>query len=361
MKKKIILLIVCISFIVNLSACGKSDVYQRFDGTFFDAFDTITRVVMYTQSKADYEKYMDYIEGRFWELHKLYDKYNDYDGINNIKTINDMAGIKPVEVEDEIIDLILFSKKWYEIAGEETNIAFGPVLRVWSSYRDIAEADPSEASIPTKEELEEANRYIDIDKIIVDEENKTVFLEDENMYLDVGAVAKGYATELVAREVEAMGLTSALISVGGNIRGIGKPEDNIRGKWGVGLQNPDKNIIDRGNVLETVFVNDMSIVSSGDYERYYYYGDQRIHHIIDPKTLMPGNFHRAVTIITEDSGLADFLSTSIFLLNYEEGRELADSLDGVEVLWVTKEGEVLFTEGLREIMLSQGATGEKGE
>lgn len=361
MRKFFFLCIICISITFNLSGCGKNEVYQRFDGTFFESFDTVTRVVMYTQSKSDYERYMDYIESRFWELHRLYDKYNDYDGINNIKTINDMAGIEPVEVEDEIIDLILFSKKWYEIAGDETNIAFGPVLQVWSKYRDIAEADPSEASIPTMEELEEANKYIDIDKIIVDIENKTVFLEDENMYLDVGAVAKGYATELVAKEVEAMGLNSALISAGGNIRGIGKPEDNVRGKWGVGLQNPDKNIIDTGNILETVFINNMSIVSSGDYERYYYYEDQRIHHIIDSKTLMPGDYHRAVTIVTEDSGVADFLSTSIFLLNYEDGRLLADSLEGVEVLWVTKEGEVLYTEGFKKIMLSHGATGEKGE
>lgn len=216
---------------------------------FFDTFDTITRVVAYTRTKEEFDSYMEIIHNRFIELHKLYDKYNDYEGINNIKTINDNAGIKPVKVDKEIIDMILFSKKWYAKGVKETNIALGPVLKIWSEYRDMAEADPEDAKLPPMELLKEASRYTDIEKVIVDEENSTVYLEDPNMRLDVGAVAKGYATEIVANELEAKGLKSALISAGGNIRAIGKPLDNIRERWGgVGIQNPDKSLIQGGGM-----------------------------------------------------------------------------------------------------------------
>ncbi len=361
MKKRISISLVVLIIISILFGCEKKPEYTKYDDSFFDTFDTITRVVAYTRTKEEFDSYMEIIHNRFIELHKLYDKYNDYEGINNIKTINDNAGIKPVKVDKEIIDMILFSKKWYAKGVKETNIALGPVLKIWSEYRDMAEADPEDAKLPPMELLKEASRYTDIEKVIVDEENSTVYLEDPNMRLDVGAVAKGYATEIVANELEAKGLKSALISAGGNIRAIGKPLDNIRERWGVGIQNPDKSLIQGGNVLDTVFIKDASVVSSGDYQRYYIVGDMRVHHIIDPKTLMPGDYYRAVTVVTADSGLADLLSTSIFLLPFDESLELVKSIEGVEAIWVMKDGTVESTEGMKKIMNSYGATGAKAE
>lgn len=358
MKKRILVLII---LVVSLSiiGCEKKPKYEKFSDNFFDTFDTITQVVAYTETKEEFNSYMEIIHNRFLELHKLFDKYNNYEGINNIKTINDNAGIEPVKVDKEIIDMILFSKKWYEKAGGETNIAFGPVLKIWSKYRDIAEANPEDAKIPSMEELQNANLFTSIDKVIVDEVNMTIYLEETNMSLDVGAVAKGYATEIVAREIQNHGLTSGIISAGGNIRTIGKPMDGMRERWGIGIQNPNLSVNANSNILDTVFVNDAAVVSSGDYQRFYMVEDRVIHHIIDPKTLMPGDYYHAVTIVTEDSGLADFLSTSVFLLPYESSRRLVDSLEGVEALWVLKDGRVESTDGMKIIMESQGATGSK--
>lgn len=362
MRKNNYIVLIIILSISLLIACESQPKYEKYTGSFFDTFDTIIQIVAYTEDEAEFESYMEKINNRFMELHKLYDKYNSYEGINNIKTINDNAGIKPVKVEQEIIDMILFSKEWYEKAGFETNIAMGPVIEIWSKYRDIAEDDPTKAKIPPMEDLEEANKFTDIDKVIVDVENSTVYLEEPEMKLDVGAVAKGYATELVAKEIEAEGLSSGIISAGGNIRTIGKPMDNLREKWGIGIQNPDETIIQsESNVLDTVFINDASVVSSGDYQRYYMVGDKRIHHIIDPKTLMPGDYYRAITIVTPDSGLADFLSTSIFLLPFEKSFDLVESLEDVEALWVMKDGTIEFTEGMKNISKSHGATGAKAK
>ncbi|MEG0774776.1 FAD:protein FMN transferase [Clostridium sp.] len=336
--------------------------YTKYSDSFFEAFDTITTVVAYTKTEEEFKSYFGKIEGRFKELHKLYDIYNDYEGINNVKTINDNAGIKPVKVEKDIIDLIVFSKKWYNDTKGRTNIAMGPVLRIWHDYREIGANDPEKAQIPPMEDLKAALKYTDINKVIVDTENSTVYLEDKNMRLDVGAVAKGYATEVIAKEIMAEGLTSGIISAGGNVRVLGKPLDGVRERWGIGIQDPSKPIAsDSENTLDTIFLNDLSVVSSGDYERYYIVDGKILHHIIDPETLMPGDYYRQVTIVTEHSGLADFLSTTLFLLPYKESREIADSLKDVEVMWVMPDGKIEATDGMKKIMKSNGATGAKAE
>lgn len=358
MKKKLIVILLGILLISVFSGCKREPVYDKYSYTFFDTFDTVTQVVGYTKTEEDFNTYTEYIENRMTELHKLFDKYHTYGGINNIKTINDNAGVKPVKVQKEIIDLIQFSKEWYKDSKGKSNIAFGSVLSIWSEYRDEAEFNPMNAKIPPMEELEKANQHTDINKVIVDEENSTVFLEDPKMRLDVGAIAKGFAVEIVVDEVTQKGFSSWIISVGGNVRTIGKPLDGIRDRWGVGIQNPDTFIFDEEEKsLETLFINDASVVSSGDYQRYYVVDDKVLHHLIDPDTLMPGKHYRAVTLVTEDSGLADFLSTTVFLLPFEEGKALVDSLEDTEALWIMKDGSIKTTEGMKKIMKSHGASG----
>jgi len=368
MKKVVSLLLAVILTFLFLSGCQQNEnppteqAYKKYTYTFLDTFDTVTQVVGYTETEEEFNRYTEKIHERMLELHKLYDRYNDYEGINNIKTINDNAGVKPVKVSKDIINLILFCKNLYEDVDPQTNIAMGSVLEIWHKYRDEAEADPANAKIPPMEDLLAANEHTDFEKVIVDVENSTVYLNDPLMSLDVGAVAKGYATEVVVREIVEAGFTSGIISAGGNIRAFGKPMDGIRDKWGVGIQNPDSVIGNsEENVLETVFLTNASVVTSGDYQRFYMVGDKVIHHLIDPKTLMPGDYFRAVTIVTEDSGKADFLSTAVFLMPYEEGKALVESLEGVEALWVFKDGTIKTTEGMKSIMKSEGATAAIGK
>ncbi|WP_232696402.1 FAD:protein FMN transferase [Brevibacillus daliensis] len=333
--------------------------YQKYNDSFFESFDTVTQVVAYTKSEEEFKKYFNQIKARFQELHRLYDIFNNYEGVNNIKTINDQAGIRPVKVDQEIIDLLQFSNKWYVEAGEETNIAMGSVLEIWQTYRDEALSNPAVAKLPPMEELKAAAQHMDMDKVIIDTANSTVFLEDPEMSLNVGSVAKGFATELVANEMKEAGLESAIISAGGNVRTIGYPYDSVRNRWGIGIQNPDRLVVtDEENLLDTAFIQEASVVSSGDYQRYYEVDNKRIHHLIDPKTLMPGDYYRAVTIVTADSGLADFLSTVVFLTPYEESRAFVDRLEGVEALWVMQDGTVKATQGMETILKSKGASGK---
>jgi thiamine biosynthesis lipoprotein len=177
------------------------------------------------------------------------------------------------------------------------------------------------------------------------------------MRLDVGAVGKGFATELVARELIEQGLESGIISAGGsNVRLIGKPAEPSRETWAIGIQNPFiSSLIPMDDPpLDVIEVNDRSIVTSGDYQRYYLVDGVAYHHLIDPVTLMPANHVKAVTIMTADSGLADFLSTAIFLMPYEEGRRLVDRLEDVEALWVLQDGTVEATAGMKSVLKFQG-------
>lgn len=362
MKKIISISIIAILITSLLAGCslGKDKVYEKYSDSFFGTFDTLVQVVGYTETEEEFNAYVEKINSRLAHLHKLYDIYNSYEGINNIKTINDNAGIKPVEVDKEIIDLIIFAKDWYKRTNGQTNIAMGSVLRIWHDYRDEGESNPENAKLPPMDDLLEANQYTDIDNVIVDRDKGTVYLADEKMRLDVGAIAKGYAVELVAKEIMEEGLTSGIISAGGNVRVLDKPLDDVREKWGIGVQNPDSFILpNEDSILETLFINNSSVVTSGDYQRYYIVDGKRIHHLIDPKTLMPGDYFRAVTLVAEDSGVADFLSTAVFLMPYEEGKKLVNSIDGVEALWIMHDGAIEVTDGMKEIMKSYGATGSK--
>ena len=331
--------------------------YARYTDSFFDTFDTLVIVTAYTKSEAEFKAYFELIKGRFQELHRLYDIYNSYEGINNLKTINDRAGQETVEVEQEIIDLILFAKEWHGRTHGRVNIALGPVLQIWHRYRTEGLDDPQNAALPPLELLQKARERTDLEQVIVDPEKGTVYLAEPGMSLDVGAIAKGYAAELAAREAAAAGLSSGLISAGGNVRVIGRPLDGVRERWAIGIQEPEASIFgESDNLLDTIFINDGAVVSSGDYQRYYTEGGKRYHHLIDPETLMPADHYRAVTVVAGDSAVADYLSTELFLLPYAESRALADSLDGVEAIWVMPDGEVKITRGLEAMLKSRGAT-----
>lgn len=348
--------------ILTVSGCGKlgGTGYKNYSDSFFDTFNTLVQFSAYTESEDEFRLYFDHVQSRLQELHRLYDIYTSYEGINNVKTINDQAGIAPVKVEQEIIDMILFAKEWSDKSSGSTNIALGPVLKIWHRYREDGLFDPASATLPTMEVLREAARYTDLDLVIVDPDESTVFLPDRRMSLDVGAVAKGYAVELVANELRAMGLESAIISAGGNVSLIGRPLDGKRDLWGVGIQNPDQSIVGSSdNLLDVLYLSDAAVVSSGDYQRFYVVEDQVIHHIIDQVTLMPATYYRAVTVVAQDSGVADFLSTELFLQPLERSLKLAESLDGVEALWVMPDGSLVVTEGMKKMLRSEGATNQE--
>ena len=332
--------------------------YTRSSTQFYDTFDTIIQVIGYAETQEEFEGYAGTIHQRFQELSQLYDRFYEYSGVNNIRTINLNAGVAPVEVEPELLEMLSFAKEWCQKTRGRVNIAMGPVLEIWHQYRDQysgqALAADAAGALPSMEALDDANHFSSLDKVIIDREKGTVFLEDEKMALDVGAVAKGYAAQLVADEIYEAGFRSFTISAGGNVITKDPPLDGVRNSWGIGIQDPfaDLNKPDSQS-LDVALVSNRCVVTSGDYRQFYTVGDQLIHHIIDPATLWPANQYRALTVVCEDSGLGDFLSTCLFVMDYDEGRALAEEL-GVGVLWVFPDGRVEVNDILLPLLRDRG-------
>ena len=348
MKKLIsIILIVSILFAQMLvfTACEPKPKLNKFNEYYFDYFDTATTIIGYEESQEDFDVVCAEIENLLKEYHQLFTIYNRYEGINNITTINDLTDGKHnvVTVDQRIIDMLTFSKEMYNKTNGNVNIAMGSVLKIWHIYRNQGLSDPVNAQLPPMEKLREAAEHTDINNLIIDDENNTVYLADPQMSLDVGAIAKGYAAEKIAQHLEEMGVTGYLLNLGGNVRTIGMANDN---KWNVGIENPDTEN-EEVPFIEYLRASGESIVTSGSYQRFYVVNGEPYHHIIDPITLMPGTKYRSVSVITDDSGLGDAMSTALFLMDYEEGKKLVDSVDNVEVMWVMNDGEQRYSDGFK--------------
>lgn len=339
MMKRITAMVVLLSALLIFCASCAPEKPATQSETYYEYFNTVSSVVSYANdTKESFDKISGKVEDMLKEFNFLYDIYHEYSGINNIKTINDKAGIEPVVVDEKIISLIRFGKEMYSLTDGRVNIAMGSVLSLW---HDAREGDGKGGhTLPDEEELALASLHTSIDMVIVDEAASTVFLADPDMSLDVGAIAKGYATERIAEALdndESINADGYALNIGGNIRLIG---EKAGGDWRVGITNPDKTSSEP--YVKIVKAKDTSIVTSGDYERFFTVDGKNYHHIIDKDTLFPATYHRSVTVITKDSALADALSTALFTMSINDGYELVESLDGVEALWVRTTGDPPF-------------------
>jgi len=348
---RIVLICMLSLALAGCAASTESVAYTRYDTSFFDTFDTVIIVMGYAADETAFRQVANQAHSMFRRLHTLYDGYNAYPGVNNLYTLNREAAKGPVTVEPELMDLLLFCKEHQPQTLGTMNVALGTALQIWHGYRQAG------LQLPPMDALQEAARHTDFDQVILDPAARTVYYADPMLQLDLGSIAKGYATELVAQWMLESAMPSFVINAGGNVRVGDPPLDGRRDFWGVGIQCP-RGIAPDG-MVETFFVANLSVVSSGDYERYYIVDGQRYHHLIDPFTLMPGEHYQAVTVLCEDSGLADLLSTAVFLLPHAQSRALVESIEGVEALWIFHDGSIEMTEGARNQARSGGATSIK--
>ena len=323
-----------------LAGCTPADNGPKlYDASFLTLFDTITTIKGYADSKEAFAETAQAIHDELLTYHQLFDIYNDYEGLNNLKTVNDNAGIAPVAVDRAVIDLLLDCKEYYHLTGGLVNVAMGSVLKLWHEARNDGINDIANAYLPDGEALAAAAEHVDISCVVIDEEASTVFITDPDTRLDVGAVAKGWAVQHVAQSAP----TGLLISVGGNVCPTG-PKDESGTPWVVGIQNPDSD-----GYLHTIYTAADSVVTSGDYQRTYLVDGKLYHHIIDPDTLYPSGYWRSVTIVCADSGLADALSTALFLLPMAEGQTLLDACEA-EAMWVDGEGQQYYSPGFQTLI-----------
>lgn len=325
---------------LGMSACEQDK--QKFTEYSFDYFDTVTTITGYTKNQEEFDKVCAEMLALLGEYHKLFTIYHRYDGMENLCTINELVDgeHRTVTVDRRIIDMLLYAKQAYELTDGKVNVAMGSVLSIWHEYREDGMDEPWNAQLPPVEQLQEAAEHTDIQKVLIDEQACTVTLTDPQMRLDVGAIAKGYAVEMVARQMEQKGVTGYVINVGGNVRTLGAKPDGTG--WTVGVENPDE---DADDYLAYLQICGKSLITSGSYQRYYLVAGKRYHHIIDPATLMPAEYFTSVSIVCDSSADGDALSTALFCMTYEQGLALIESLDGVEAMWLTVDGKQYFSSG----------------
>ncbi len=328
--KKIVYAAILLICALTLCSCGT----KKYTAYSFDYFDTVTTVIGYAGTQKEFDAVGDEIFSALAEYHRLFDIYHSYDGLENLCTLNEKREIR---ADVRILDMLSYAKEMYETTNGKCNIAMGSVLSIWHDYREDGVALPPMAL------LETASAHTDIRDLQIDRERGTVSLLDPEMTLDVGAIAKGYAAEMVARALEEKGVTGYLINVGGNVRTVGTRADGS--KWQVSIENPIEN---GGSYLDTLSLAGESLVTSGSYQRFYSVDGKNYHHIIDPETLLPSEYFLSVSVVCRNSAMADALSTALFCMPFRDGLSLIESTDGAEALWLFSDGTVKLSGGWQE-------------
>ncbi len=316
---------------------------------YYSYFDTVSYIYSYAgDSEAAFAEKAELASSVLEEYHRLFDIYHEYAGINNLCTVNRLAGGEPVTVDQKLIDFLCYAGELYETTGGEMNVMMGSVLRLWHDCYTQATEDSAKARIPSEQELADAARYTDNSLLEIDREACTVRITNPLAAIDVGALGKGYATEKAAQALIDAGAESYVLNIGGNIRIIGEKPDGSG--WLTGVRNPAD---PDGAYARYLTISDISCVTSGNYERFFTVDGVRYHHIIDRDTQMPADYFSSVTVLAADSGLADALSTALFCMPYEDGLSLVGQLDGVEVLWILPDGRQLCTDGIDALTTTQ--------
>ncbi len=339
--KKYISLFLVLTAVASLCGCSSfRPAPQRYSKTLTEYFDTVTTVIAYDTSEAEFNRKAEELEQWLGEYDRLYDIYQPYDGINNLYTVNEQAGKAPVKVDRKVLDLLLYGKEAYTLSRGTVNICLGSVLRLWHEAREASLENPESAYLPEQAALTQASAHTDIQQLILDEQASTVYLADSEMSLDVGAVAKGFAARALSERIQENLWQDFVLSLGGNVCTAGNKNGDGTTLWNVQIENPNPQA---GSALEVLQLTDKAVVTSGDYQRYFTVDGMQYCHIIAPDTLYPADAFSGVTVVCEDSALGDVLSTALFILSLDQGKELVEALDGVEALWVDKAYNIIYS------------------
>lgn len=319
-----------------LMGCSKTTTYSDS----FLAFDTYIEFSVNTKDEEEFNKYFKYTKKEYDKYHKLFDAYNNYKSLNNVKTINDNAGKKAVVVDKELFYLVAKSKEYYKASYGKNNIALAPVILEYKAKQEQYDAG-KDVELPSKALLKKRAKCSNINDIVLNEKKNSIYLKKECNIIDVGSIAKGYATAKIANELKEKELKSGIINAGGNVSLIGQKPNNEMFK--IGITDPD-NIESYRMIINT---SDTNIVTSGNYQRYFKIGDNKYHHIINPKTLMPAKENKSVTIVSKDGLQADFFSTEVFMLNVKQTKRLAKKFD-FEYIIIDKNDKIIISDGIKD-------------
>jgi len=292
------------------------------------ALGTVCTITLFDQGKDNI--YNDI----FNRLREIDNRMSVNISASDVSRVNAAAGIEPVQVHEDTFKVIQIAVYFARLSDGAFDPSVGPLVSLWGISGD-------NPRVPSQAEIDKVLPLINWRDIELDAQTRSVFLTRRGMALDLGAIAKGYAADEVAAVIKRAGIKRAIIDLGGNIFTCGEKSD--KSPWKVGIQNPNEK---RGEYIGIVQVTEKSVVTSGVYERFFEKDGSRYHHIFSPSSGYPAeNGLLSVTIIAPNSMDADALSTSAFVLGYEKGAALINSLSDTEAVFVFKDMTVRRTHG----------------
>lgn len=310
------------SAVLLLSGC--SGLPKERNQTYTDTlFDTVIKIDIFDAIDDDVLKGCE-------ELCKKYDAmFSNKVEDSEISQINH-AGGNPVEVSKETITLIKKGVYYSELSKGVFDITIAPVSDLWDFKSE-------EAAVPAPDAVTSAVSHVNYNNIII--KDNTVRLTDPNAGIDVGAIAKGYIADRLKDYLKSRGVEHAMINLGGNVLAMGNKLDGS--DYNIGIQKP---FDETGSPITSVKISNKSVVTSGIYQRYFEANGKIYHHILNPNTGYPcENNLNSVTIITNSSLTADALSTTCFLLGYDEGMKLINQLDNVDAIFITNDNKLHYS------------------
>lgn len=337
MKKNIVLLVIIIIVIVMglFLGCDKS---SEFDNNFitedFFALGTIIQIKVFDVDTQKAKKAIDESIARVTEIeNKMTINKDDSEVIE----INSNAGENGVQVSYDTFYVIKKAGEYGRFSEGAFDLTIEPIVKLWG-------IGTKQARIPKDEEIISTLSLVNYKDVMLDETNNSVKLEKKGQAIDLGAIAKGYAGDEIKRILMDNGITTAFINLGGNVVTLGNKLDGT--SWKIGIQNP---VEKRGNHIAVIEVIDKTVVTSGNYERYFIEDGKRYHHIINPKTGYPAEEGVISSTIVADSSIdADALSTAVYVMGLDKGLDFIENMDKVEAAIITKDNKIYITSGLRE-------------
>lgn len=275
----------------------------------------------------------EYIDLAVAEVKRIENLISDWIPTTQISEINRNAGIKPIKVDSEVLELVERAIKISEITDGAFDISYASMDKIWKF-------DGSMKVMPTEEAIKKSVARIGYKNIILNKKEQTIFLKLEGMKLGLGGIGQGYIADKVKDLLVSKGCTSGIVNVSGDINAWGKQPD---GKpWNVGIVNP----LNKNKVFATFPLEDSAVETSGNYEKYVIFNGIRYSHIIDPRTGYPATGVVSVSVFAKQTEIADALATGIFVLGVEVGLDLVNQLKGIECIIVDDKGKIHSSKGI---------------
>ncbi|MDP3940025.1 MAG: FAD:protein FMN transferase [Deltaproteobacteria bacterium] len=284
---------------------------------------------------ADAAETQGAINAAFDEIARLEALMTTWSADSDVSRVNAMAGRAPVRVAPEVIEVVEHALGVSRLTGGAFDITIEPLVQLWGIDGD------GKAKVPAKKEIDAALGRVGYRHVHVDRGEGTIFLDEAGVRIGLGGVAKGYAAERARGVLKARGVRSAIVNAGGDMAMLGKDGDR---PWRVDIRDPRE----PGGTMGWLQLENRTVHTSGDYERFRVIKGKRYHHILSPLTGYPARRSQAVTIVSRDGALGDALSTGVLVLGPEEGIKLIESLDGVAVLVVDNGGKLHMSGAMRK-------------